>query len=395
MLGTRMRHLFCALAVASWFLVPAAGSAVTISGIVLYATDDFGNPNGFNTLARDELQAQLWRTALGGDWHVLGVWSGLPPQSLSVPPLNGPDAMIEIPLAEGETDFTILGQPAGNTRDDTYDRFAINLYFDDVYDHPGISVLFMRNNSPSGSPTTPNRSDRLYSLGLSQVKFTPQSTYDDGIDTVSVTAVSFLPPETFGLDVDLVSAQAIMPSGPNDPNGSDFVGVLKITVEPDVAPDVQPVARPGVQGYGAIPRGIADSGTLHGADVPIGDGMPHMLGQAGQAGMAGDPRAVAPANGGEPGEAGAEEPTAAQTGTPAGTRTPGRTPSPNATTPSVSPSVSVAVSPTPQATGKGTTPTPQSSPGPHGSATAAATTPGPHGSATAAAKTPTPASAPK
>src|SRR5450759_3796037 len=97
MLVRRMKYLLCMLALAGWLMVPTVGSAVSISGIVLYSADDFGAPNG--ALSHEgQLQAQLWRTALGGEWYGLGVWAGLPPQSLAVPALNGPDFMVEIPL---------------------------------------------------------------------------------------------------------------------------------------------------------------------------------------------------------------------------------------------------------------------------------------------------------
>ena len=372
-----MKYLVCALAFASWLVLPAPVSAVSISGIVLYTTDDFGTPNGFNTIDKGELQAQLWRTALGGEWHILGVWNGLPPQSLGTPPLNGPDFMVEIPLTDGENDFTLVGQPGANTRVDEYERFAINLYLDGALDHPGISVLFPRNNSPAGSPTSPNRSDLLYSLALNQVKVAPQTTYDDGVVSVSVMAVSFLPGETFG-DFDLVSPQSLVPSGTNDLGGIDYVGALKVMVGPSANPAGQQVLAPGAQGAGIIPGGIADGGTLHGPDIPIGGVRPGLVGEPGlgvdRGGAGGGARTgsdVALASG----EA---EPTAAavETGTPGGTRTPAKTPSPNATSASGSPTASAGATGTP-----GTTGTP--------AATRASTTPAPHASTTVAVPRPT------
>jgi hypothetical protein len=364
-----MKYLLCMLALAGWLVVPTVASAVSLSGVVLYSTDDFGNPNGANTLTRDELEAQLWRTQAGGQWHVLGVWEGLPMVSFGSPPLNGPNAMVEIPLVDGENDFTLVGQPGDGTRGDDYQRYAVNLYFDDVYDHPGISVLFPRNNNRDGSPTTPNRSDRIYPLGLdSPVAFPPRSTYDDSVNTVSVLAASFLPPEVFKAgDLDLVSAQALVPSGGATPDEKDldFIGVLKVMVEPSAGAGGQPLLGPGAAGFGVIPGGIADSGTLHGPDIPVGGGARVV----GEPGLGGD-RGVAPGGDvgvGSPGggamlAAGTAEPTvaAAETTTPGGTSTPAKTPSPRATSRTASPTAGAGTS-TPAATGAGSTPTPRAS----------------------------------
>jgi hypothetical protein len=206
--------------------IPAACHGVSLSGIVLYSAYDSGDPNGAQTYD-GQLQAQLWRTRLGGEWYGLGVWNGLPPQSWAAPPLNAPDFSVDIPLKDGENDFTLLGEPGPATRVDDYTHYAINLYFDGDLDHPGISVLFPGDALPPGSPTTPNRAAHIYSLSLNEVQSPPRETYDNGVVSVSVIAASFLPPEVFGVDVDLVSAQQLAPSGQGD-----FIGVLKLRVEP-------------------------------------------------------------------------------------------------------------------------------------------------------------------
>lgn len=231
----------------------APSHGVSISGVLLYSADEFGNPSGFETLD-GQLQAQLWRTLLGGDWHVLGVWSGLPPQSFASPPVNGPDVTVEIPLSDGENNFTIVGQPGPGTRIDDYARYALNLYFDGVLDHPGISVLFPRLNNPAGSPVAANRSDHIYSLGLDPVSFAPQATYDNGVVSVSVTAASFLAPEDLGADVDLVSAQSLVPSGADDPNGSDYIGVLKVKVVASPSSSIPATSAGGCQAVRVAPR---------------------------------------------------------------------------------------------------------------------------------------------
>lgn len=212
------------------FAVASLGNAapcrgVSISGVVLYTADDIGNPNGAGTY-EGQLQANLWRTALGGEWFILGVWAGLPPESLATPYLNAPDFTVEVALKDGENDFTLVGAPGLLTQTDDYSSYVINVYFDGVLDHPGISVLFPRNGSPGGSPTIPNRSDFSYSLDLNQVQFPAQETYDNGSVSVSVVSASFVPPGLYGADVDLVGPQQLTPDGQ-----SDYIGVLKLNVE--------------------------------------------------------------------------------------------------------------------------------------------------------------------
>lgn len=221
-----MRRLILATLAASWLAVPAAAPAVSISGILVYSTDDFGNPNGWDPVNERYVHGQLWRTMLAGAWYGLGVLEGLPPQSFAGQPLNAPDFSVEIPLSEGENDFTLLGEPGPLTETDQYDRFVLNLYFDGMLDRPGISVLFPRNAARAGSSPTLNRSEHMYALSLAEVKVLPQASYSDGADTVTVSAVSFLPPQSIRADVDMVSPGAPLPNG-----SSDWVGVLKLMVE--------------------------------------------------------------------------------------------------------------------------------------------------------------------
>jgi hypothetical protein len=195
---------------------------------------------------------------------------------------------------------------------------------------------------------------------LQQVNFPPQTSYDDGVVNVSVMAASFLAPESFNLDVDLMQAHQLAPSGPTDPNGSDYIGVLKLMVEPSASLGGQ--LAPGLSApvAGIIPRGIADSGTVHGPDIPIGGARAGLVGEPGFAGnregsaSAGSPERDVAMAGGE------AEPTAAETGTPGSAPTPVTTPSPKASG-SMSPTVRPAATLTPAATGTSATPTPRTS----------------------------------
>ncbi|MFI5397080.1 MAG: hypothetical protein ACHQ9S_16205 [Candidatus Binatia bacterium] len=248
---------------------------------MIYAARDFGEPNAWDPVTETFKHGQLWRTAVGGDWYGLGILPGLPPENSDERLANMPDFSIQISLIEGENDFTILGEPSVMTRTDDYQRFVLNLYFDGVLDHPGISVLFPRYGSRGGDAPAPVRYDTVYALSVAPVQGPPEMTYSDGTDTVSVIAVSFLPPEKFGMDYDKVSAHAPIPSssdpttrgqGADEQGGLDYIGVLKIQVDgPSAAPvGVPGVAAPGafgvvpgsasvgpdLGGYGAVPGGL-------------------------------------------------------------------------------------------------------------------------------------------
>ena len=370
--------------------LPVAARAVSLSGIVLYATDDFGNPNGVNTILNNELQAQLWLTAPNSHWYVLGVWAGLPPDALRIAPLNSPaDFTIEYPLVEGENDFTLLGQPGPLTRGDDYLNYAVNLYFDGNLDQPGISVLIPRNSPPSGSPPSANRANtgQIYSLSLQSLNIDPQTltAYDDGVERVTVSAASFLPPEAFGVDFDLVSPHRLAPSPSGDQNAADYIGVVKIMVEPDATGDGGPARGPGPQGFGVLP-GVGIGQAVHGPDVPIGGAaanpgdmpqLPTRQGRDAAVDAAAVPGAAAGAD---------EQPTPDETLTPglAPTAAQSTTPGSRTGTPSAdakrTPTPDMRGTPTPAATGAAVTPTPQQTGAPHQPATGtAARTPTPLG----------------
>jgi hypothetical protein len=216
-----------------WVVAAAApATAVSISGILIYSTDDFGNPNGYETFAQGTFQAQTWRTLVRGGqiWYGLGVTSGLPPQSVDGRFLNFPDFTIDIPLDEGENYFTLFAEPGPNTAGDDFQRFLVNLYFDGDNDRPGISVLFPRYADPDGSEVAVARpnDDQMYTLMLQQVPVTPQSYYDDGIHRVSVLRASLLAPERANLSADRLTPYTLTPGGVD----SDWIGTLTISVEP-------------------------------------------------------------------------------------------------------------------------------------------------------------------
>jgi hypothetical protein len=254
------------------FVLPAA-NAVTISGIMIYSTDDFGNPNGVNTQITDQFDAQMWRTLVrpSEQWYGLAVTQGLPPRSVDAPFLNTPNFAVDLNLDEGENYFTLFGEPGPLTATDDYQRFAVNLYFDGDETNPGISVLFPRFADLEGGTVSESRAndDDVYSLTLQKVPVAPKSYYDDGVYRVSVLEASFLPPERANLSVDRIAAQSMTSGGT-----SDWVGTLTVLVEPSesfagVGPGVPAAGRGG--GGGAV--GTTDSARGAGGPVFVPPGM--------------------------------------------------------------------------------------------------------------------------
>jgi len=249
------------------FLLAAPVHAASISGILLYAADGFGTPNGYQTYdACASIEAQLWRTMAADKWHGLAVYLGLPPQSLNGPPLNARNFMVEIPLNDGENDFTLVGEPGPLTPTDEYEGFVVNLYFDGNWEAaPGLSAFFPRYAAPFGDTVSQNRSHCIYTLSLNEVQAKPGVVYDNGVERVSVTGASFLSMDRFDPEwrFDLVGPRSFGPSGVRD-----WIGVLRVFVEPSVT---------GIDA-GAAPRAVVPaaprSNTGSGGFVPGIPGAP-------------------------------------------------------------------------------------------------------------------------
>jgi hypothetical protein len=343
---------------------PVAVPAVTLSGAMVYATDEWGNPNSWTGVAF--WPGQLWHTQLGGEWYGLGIMPGLPPTNSDEALLNLPDFSIHIPLSEGENDFTLVGEPGPMSKTDDYTYFSVNLYFDGVLDHPGISVLFPKYAPLGGDAPIPNQSDVIYTLSVVPAQTSVETTYTDGVDTVTVLAVSFLPPEKSKMDYDKVQAQQTIPSflssrPPPDQQGAglDYVGVLKIDVEGPGSSGPVGVF-PGPAAFGVVP-GAAVGPDLSGPAMGAPAVLPAQPIPAADAGAIPQP-AAAPAATQQPQVATGDEPTPAET---------------EPTVAGLTPTPDVTVS------APGATPTPART-----TATAAATS-----IRTAAAGTPTPAEA--
>jgi hypothetical protein len=266
----------------AWPVLPA--QALSISGIMVYSTDDFGNPSGVNTAIQGQFDAHLWRTLLrGGDiWHVLGVAEGLQSRGVDGPFLNFPDLTIDLPLDEGENYFTLFGEPGPLTATDDYQRFSINLYFDGDETKPGITVLIPRVADPDGSSVAESRAndDEVYALTLQKSGVPPQGYYDDGAYRVSVLRASFLPPERANLSVDRMTPKGFAASGT-----SDWVGSLVVMVEPSTAfgpggaPPVPVAGGGGGSGTGSRSSGVAPSAGGPGYVPPGPLGGPAVVGQ--------------------------------------------------------------------------------------------------------------------
>lgn len=250
----------------AWWAAPTA--AVSITGIIVYSSDDFGNPSGVDTYTQGAFEAQMWRTlALGDKWHWLGILQGLPPEKINDPFLNFQNFSVDLSLDEGENYFTLMGEPGALTATDEYQRFTINLYFDGDQDRPGISVLFPRVADPDGSPVEQSRAndDQVYSMLLERVEGPPSTFYDDGAYRVSVLRASFLPPERANVSVDRMMEKALGASGI-----SDWVGSLVVMVEPSESfgPGGGPRAPVAGGGGGGGRTGTSGGGVAPGVGGP-------------------------------------------------------------------------------------------------------------------------------
>ena len=227
-----------------------SAQAVSLDGILIYSTDDFGNPIGFDW-DTEKMGHGLWRweTQTVGPWGGLGVLSGLPPDSLRDAPINAADFTISIPLVEGQNDFTIVGATGGGN--DDYQRQAVNLFFDGIFEYPSISVLVPGDSPLSGGPPTLNRSDVILTLSSAEpLRTTPETTYSDGTVTVSVSAASFRRDPS--LDVSIVASHSLIADGTNN-----WIGVLRLAVQASDSPSAP------LQGPSRPVSGINVGGGIH------------------------------------------------------------------------------------------------------------------------------------
>ena len=217
--------------------LPVAAQAASLDGVLIYSTDDFGNPIGFDWDI-EKMGHGLWRweTQVVGPWGGLGILNGLPPDSLRGVPINADDFTISIPLVDGENDFTLVGATGGGN--DDYQRLAVNLFFDGILEYPSISVLVPGDSPLSGGPPTLNRSDVILTLSSADpLRMTPEATYSDGTVTVSVRAASFRRDPS--LEVAMVAPHSLVSNGTNN-----WVGILSLFVETSDAANAPPVQGP-------------------------------------------------------------------------------------------------------------------------------------------------------
>jgi len=217
-------------------VLPLRVGAASLSGILIYAADQAGDPSGWDPVAPQAGNRVVWHTQADGTWNGLGILAGAPPsldlsgnsspQSLQGTLLNAPDFTIDVPLSVGENEFTLLGEPDRKLSANPFDSFVLNLYFDGMLDAPGISVLFPRRNSAEGEIPEPNQSDWVFTLGVAEAGGgRPAAVYDNGSVRVSVETLSFGPAQS-SLLVDRVSASAPSPNGLQD-----WIGGLTLLVE--------------------------------------------------------------------------------------------------------------------------------------------------------------------
>ncbi|MFQ5666504.1 MAG: hypothetical protein ACE5I7_08735 [Candidatus Binatia bacterium] len=250
-----MRWLVFMLFALGTVFIPVLAPAVSLSGIMVYSSDDFGNPSGYDWDTDRIATGVLWRTAPHPHWYGLGVLNGLPPESLADTPINAPDFTVDIPLAPGENTFTLVGEPGGGGGGD-FQRFVLDLFFDGALDYPGISILMPRRDAPVTSAPIPSRADIMLTFSVQPVRngpdggITPEASYSDGETTVFVGAASFGWLGKFPAP-DLISGGTLVPNGTGD-----VVGFMTIVVEETPPPAPAP-APAGVapQEFGVVPGG--------------------------------------------------------------------------------------------------------------------------------------------
>jgi hypothetical protein len=257
-----MRRLLLvpACALVAFLGVRSIAEAASITGIMIYSADWMGKPIGFDPETGNIERGQLWRTASHPMWYGLGVLRDFPPESLQGPLLNAGDFSVQIPLSEGEQDFTLVGEPGALSENDGYTMFALSLFFDGNVDRPGLSVVFSPRATRYGDAPQPNQSDILIAFPVVMVSATASASYDDGSTKVTVNGVSFMPPHRF-LATDLVSAFAPVPSANGE---SDWIGVLSLRVEGSAEPqspaNAGSVRRSNPLAFGILPSRAVLSG---------------------------------------------------------------------------------------------------------------------------------------
>ena len=247
--------------------LPLPSPGASLSGILIYMSDHFGMPNSQVQTSDnpDNPHANRWRTGVSPTVDLtfgLAVYNGLPPDSLATNPVNFPDFSIEIPLAEGENDFTLVAEP-GEAFEQEHEAFVLNLYFDDSINRPGLSVMFPTGGDVFGNTPVPNRWDFVYPFGFKGHDPTkPSAIYDDGSVKVSVLGVSMLSPsETAQIvpNLDRVQKYVVAPGD----GKTDVIGALRLQVDPSVDPNVigggptgLPVPVPRMPGSVPVPAAV-------------------------------------------------------------------------------------------------------------------------------------------
>jgi len=312
--------VLCVLAVVG----PATpAGAVSLSGVMLYSVDDFGNPSGLDWDTEQLGTGMVWRTERHAHWYGLGVSAGLPPASLGAPLLNTPDFRLEVPLYLGDNTFTVVAQGGGGGGGDAQ-RFVLNIFLDGQFDLPAASVLLARHDAPERLATMRNRGDVVLTFAAEPVRFPSEPVYDDGAVRV------FVPTAYFGWDDATWRADLVSPGVPEPDGKPDVVGFFSVVVDEAEPPDAPRVGG-GAPGL-AVPN----------VDVPLAPRLvPGAAPLPEQGRVAPGPAAQAPTRAtdsvddseqgaGDPTEATPHPPTPA-TARPTGATSPGPTPSPQVT----------------------------------------------------------------
>jgi hypothetical protein len=182
-------------------------SNLFLTGIINFSTDADGN-----------IGVHGWNTLSGDPPHDLWVIEG---DNLNGSFVSSSNASINLPLVDGESTFTLYGNPGSS---ESFPFSGLNLFFNGNDNNPAISVFapVLTSDVP---PVVPSVNNSVSTVNLGFTEIVPASgsaTFTDGDKIVELTSYSWYSPTVYGLD--RIQAYSSSPG-----QGLDFVG--KFTLE--------------------------------------------------------------------------------------------------------------------------------------------------------------------
>lgn len=208
------RTITSALSLMATTLLAANTLAANLTAVFVHSCDERGNPAG----------NFVWDTRGSvSDFYKIFITRGSPsgrPGGLEAPFLNGPtwaQAPVNIPLEEGDNDFTIFFQQNGPWR-----AFAINLFFD----NQRVAAICAKAPLHAGDvlpPFTANDADFTYSM----TSFPSPNAPASGTTSVTLDRLVELT-RFFVADTNVFELDRVWTHGVGGNNRFDFVGAFTL-----------------------------------------------------------------------------------------------------------------------------------------------------------------------